>query len=100
MGLIDKLKNNYEYYKVDKYTKRRNSQSQFTSHDSNYYQQVYRNGSYINPGEVSHCEKTSVPLAYKQSLWTVLQPFKKTKKSPSINMKHLNTSEAYTLGLQ
>lgn len=105
MGLIDKIKSNYDYYKVDKFTKRRSIYSQFESHDRQYYEQVYRDGVYLSPDSVSSRSSTSSPshsrLHYKGSRWSLPDMFKKSShKKPFGNTtpNQLKTSEAYTLG--
>ncbi|CEG83984.1 hypothetical protein RMATCC62417_17842 [Rhizopus microsporus] len=67
MGFIEKIKNNIDYYKLDKYTKRRVSQSQFESHDRRYYENVYRDGDYIDPSQAQYSGPTRSHLSYKQS---------------------------------
>lgn len=75
MGLLDKLKNSYDYYKVDKYTKRRVSQSHFESHDRRYYENAYRDGDYLTPEDIANGNMTNSPthshLTYKQSRWVI-----------------------------
>jgi hypothetical protein len=100
MGLLDKLKNSYDYYKVDKYTKRRVSQSQFESHDRRYYENAYRDGDYLSPEDVGHYDgSASSHLSYKQSRWSLPDVFKKHHKKPlTVAASQLKTSENYTLG--
>ena len=100
MGFIDKLKNSYDYYKVDKYTKRRVSQSQFESHDRQYYKQAYRDGDYLSPQEFTPNPRHST-LSYKQSRWSLPDLLKKSnssKKTLSVATSQLKTSETYNLG--
>ncbi|KAI8988267.1 hypothetical protein BDF20DRAFT_904948 [Mycotypha africana] len=103
MGLIDRIKNSYDYHKVDKYTKRRVSQSQFGSYDRRYYEQVYRNGDYLRPEEIhstnsSSRSSSSNHLSYKQSRWSIPDFLKKShRKSLTVAAAQLKTSETYTL---
>ncbi|OBZ84586.1 hypothetical protein A0J61_07364 [Choanephora cucurbitarum] len=105
MGLIEKLKNSYDYRKVDKYTKRRVSQSQFQSQDRRYYETAYRDGDYLDPedmrtGRYDPNAPTSTRLAYKQSRWSFTDLLSKnnTQKKPmTITSSQIRTSESYTL---
>ncbi|ORZ21291.1 hypothetical protein BCR42DRAFT_407239 [Absidia repens] len=47
MGLVDTIKRRYDLRQVDKYTKRRMSQSQFESRDRDYYNSIYVDGAYL-----------------------------------------------------
>ncbi|KAI7903517.1 uncharacterized protein BX663DRAFT_506728 [Cokeromyces recurvatus] len=102
MGLIDKIKNSYDYYKVDKYTKRRTSQSQFESHDRRYYENVYRDGDYLNPEDVmnNNASKNTTHLAYRNSRWSFPELLRKSSKKqlPAVVASQLKNSENYTLG--
>lgn len=101
MGLIDKLKSNYDYYKVDKFTKRRLSQSQFESHDRQYYEQVYRDGDYLSPDSSTRSSTSSSRshLQYKNPRWSISGMLKKSNKKPlGSTANQLKTSEAYNLG--
>jgi hypothetical protein len=100
MGLLDKLKTSYDYYKVDKYTKRRVSQSQFESHNRQYYENAYRDGDYVSPEDSRYYDgSSSSHLSYKQSRWTLPDVFKKNNKKPlSVAASQLKNSENYTLG--
>ncbi|KAI9277458.1 hypothetical protein BY458DRAFT_505032 [Sporodiniella umbellata] len=98
MGLIEKFKDNLSYYKLDKYTRRRLSQSQFESHDRSYYENAYRDGDYVDPQQ-----RPSTPnrtqLSYKQSRWSVHELWRKSSVSTkSMPTQQLRTSETYTLG--
>lgn len=100
MGLIDKIKNSYDYYKVDKYTKRRVSQSQFESHDRQYYENTYRDGDYLSPDQVVHSPNRNSILSYKQSRWSFPDLLKKSnsKRTLSVATSQLKTSETYNMG--
>ncbi|KAG2214326.1 uncharacterized protein EV154DRAFT_489636 [Mucor mucedo] len=98
MGLIDKIKNSYDYYKVDKYTKRRVSQSQFESHDRRYYENAYRDGDYVNPQDLStDTSSQHSRLSYKPSRWS-FHDLMKSKKQLTVATSQLKTSETYTYG--
>ncbi|KAI9354419.1 hypothetical protein BD770DRAFT_392311 [Pilaira anomala] len=99
MGLVDKIKSSYEYYKVDKYTKRRVSQSQFESHDRRYYENAYRDGDYIDPRDSASVSSKQSYLTYKQPRWSFPDMLKKSnKKTLTVAASQLKTSETYTLG--
>lgn len=99
MGLIDKLKSGYDHYKIDKYTKRRVSQSQFESHDRQYYENAYRDGDYLSPEEAIHTPNRNSFLLYKQSRWSLPDLLKKSnKKTLTVATSQLRTSETYNLG--
>ncbi|KAI8085831.1 uncharacterized protein B0P05DRAFT_578230 [Gilbertella persicaria] len=105
MGLIDKIKNTYDYHKVDKYTKRRVSQSQFQSQDRRYYETAYRDGDYLDPqdmrtGRYDPNAPTSTHLSYKQSRWSFTDLLTKnnSKKPMTVATSQIRTSESYTLG--
>ncbi|KAL1933327.1 hypothetical protein VTP01DRAFT_7417 [Rhizomucor pusillus] len=48
MGLLDKLRTQYELLQLKKFTTRRPEQSNFEFHDREYYEVVYRNGVYLD----------------------------------------------------
>ncbi|ORE10548.1 hypothetical protein BCV72DRAFT_15124 [Rhizopus microsporus var. microsporus] len=96
MGFIEKIKNNIDYYKLDKYTKRRVSQSQFESHDRRYYENVYRDGDYIDPSQAQYSGPTRSHLSYKQSRWSFHEMLKKPVNKSAT--RHIRTSETYTFG--
>jgi hypothetical protein len=102
MGLIDKIKSSYDYYKVDKYTKRRVSQSQFESHDRHYYEHAYRDGDYLAPEDIasgSNYSQNPSHLTYKQSRWSIPGLLKKSsKKTLTVATGQLKTSETYNFG--
>ncbi|KAG2203705.1 hypothetical protein INT46_001735 [Mucor plumbeus] len=99
MKLLDKLKSSLDYYKADKYTKRRLSQSQFESHDRRYYETTYRDGSYLNPEDLVSSFDTSSNLSYKQKGWNLHDLLKKSnRKSLAVATSQIRTSESYTLG--
>ncbi|KAK4513614.1 Methionine synthase (5-methyltetrahydrofolate--homocysteine methyltransferase) [Mucor velutinosus] len=100
MGLLDKIKSSYDYYKVDKYTRRRVSQSQFESHDRRYYESIYRDGAYLSPDETSYCDTTATTshLSYKQKGWVLPDLLKKSNRKSLVSKSQMKTSETYTLG--
>ncbi|KAL9542519.1 hypothetical protein MBANPS3_008569 [Mucor bainieri] len=98
MGLLDKIKSSYDYYKVDKYTRRRVSQSQFESHDRRYYENIYRDGAYLSPDETSSYDSTPSHLSYKQKGWALPDLLKKSNRKSLVSKSQMKTSETYTLG--
>ena len=98
MGLIDKLKDNFDYYKLDKYTKRRASKSQFESHDRRYYENAYRDGEYVDPGQAQYPNHNRTYLSYKHHRWSFNDLLKKPTSSKSVATSQIRTSETYTLG--
>lgn len=98
MGLIEKLKDNFDYYKLDKYTRRRLSQSQFESHDRRYYETVYRDGDYINPTTQVRSTPSRSHLSYKQSRWSIHELWRKGSNNKTVAATQLRISETYTLG--
>lgn len=97
MGLIDKIKNSYDYHKVDKYTKRRVSQSQFESHDRRYYENAYQDGDYVNPQDLALDTSQPSRSSYKPSGWS-FHDLLKNKKALTVATSQLKTSETYTYG--
>ncbi|GAN10706.1 hypothetical protein MAM1_0389c10251 [Mucor ambiguus] len=98
MGLLDKIKSSYDYHKVDKYTRRRVSQSQFESHDRRYYESIYRDGAYLSPDEVSSYETATSYPGYKKKGWTLQDLLKKSNRQSLVSKSQMKTSETYTLG--
>lgn len=98
MGFLDKIKNSYDYYKVDKYTRRRVSQSQFESHDRRYYESIYRDGAYLSPDETSSYDTAASHLSYKQKGWALPDLLKKSNRKSLVSKSQMKTSETYTLG--
>lgn len=89
---MNKLKNNYEYYKAEKYTKRRLSQSQFESHDRRYYENVYCDGDYLDSNQSGG--HSLGHLSYRESKWSLPDFLKKSKKQSWSGP--ISTSETYT----
>ncbi|KAI8643077.1 hypothetical protein BD408DRAFT_162339 [Parasitella parasitica] len=99
MGFVEKIKSTYDYYKLDKYTKRRVSQSQFESHDRRYYENIYRDGAYLSPEESNSNNSSSSHGSCKQKRWSLHDLVKKAnRKSPAVTASQTKTSETYTLG--
>ncbi|KAI8979425.1 hypothetical protein BDF20DRAFT_504367 [Mycotypha africana] len=48
MGIVDKLRTQYALHQVHKYTKRRNSQTDFEPKSKDYYKVHYSDGVYLN----------------------------------------------------
>ncbi|KAI7872131.1 hypothetical protein BDF14DRAFT_1877938 [Spinellus fusiger] len=49
VDLIDKVKNQYTIWKLEKYTKRRSFIPEYDSKDKEYYRQYYQDGIYHDP---------------------------------------------------
>ncbi|KAG1474716.1 hypothetical protein G6F56_000184 [Rhizopus delemar] len=99
MGLVEKFKDNIGYYKLEKYTKRRVSKSQFESHDRRYYENAYRDGVYVDPDQAQCDNSTRTYLSYKQQpRWSFTDLLKKPNNSKSAATTHLKNSENYNSG--
>ncbi|RUS27499.1 hypothetical protein BC938DRAFT_483151 [Jimgerdemannia flammicorona] len=62
MGLLDKLKSQYEVWKIEKYTKRRSAMTpEFEQRDAEYYRTNYQNGVYVNNGDAAKGSATDLP---------------------------------------
>ncbi|CAO3689380.1 unnamed protein product [Umbelopsis ramanniana] len=48
MGFIDKIRTQYDLLKVEKYTKRRRSETVFEERDREFYRENYRDGVYLH----------------------------------------------------
>ncbi|KAL4210817.1 hypothetical protein AB4K20DRAFT_1902560 [Rhizopus microsporus] len=84
MGFIEKLRTQYELHQVNKYTRRRETQSDFEFKNKDYYKANYQNGVYISAPQ-------------KIYLWTATVCYlKKAKKRKSIALEQNKTSESYT----
>ncbi|KAI9488408.1 hypothetical protein BDB00DRAFT_848304 [Zychaea mexicana] len=107
MGFIEKLRAQYEMRKVNKYTKRRLSQSQFASHDRTYYDSVYRDGVYLDHGSSdSNLHVDNNNNNNNKSRWSLSDLLKRSQsistgqnKSTSLAASQYKTSETYTLGI-
>ncbi|KAI9315182.1 hypothetical protein BX666DRAFT_1860936 [Dichotomocladium elegans] len=92
MGFMEKLKMQYDLRKINKYTKRRLSQSQFASHDRQYYDTVYRDGVYLESApDIS-------PRRSSSTRWSALLK-RNGSNSNSLAASQYKTSETYTLGV-
>ncbi|CAO3687214.1 unnamed protein product [Rhizopus stolonifer] len=84
MGFFDKLRTQYDLRQVNKYTKRRETNSDFDFKDKDYYKAAYRDGIY-----------SSTPQ--KLDLRSVITGYiKKTKKRKSLALDQNKTSESYS----
>ncbi|KAI8365591.1 hypothetical protein BD560DRAFT_401992 [Blakeslea trispora] len=99
MGLIDKLKSQYDLYQVNQYTKRREGQSGFEFKNKDHYKATYKDGVYADihkrsshPTPSSH--KPGVP-----SLFTDIIKKTTPKKRRSLAVELNKTSESYTLSV-
>jgi hypothetical protein len=84
MGFISKLRTQYDLMQLNKYTKRREMQSDFEFKNKDYYKASYHDGVYSNTPQ-------------KVRLWSMtLEYLKKTKKRKSLALEQNKTSESYT----
>ncbi|KAL0091345.1 hypothetical protein J3Q64DRAFT_1827861 [Phycomyces blakesleeanus] len=99
MGLVEKMRHKLDLHKLDQYTKRRRSQSQFESHDRSYYEAAYHDGDYLDPTDSNSptSNRNHPSLSYKSNGWSITDVFKKNKSTAGPNI-HLKTSETYTYG--
>ena len=97
MGFIDKLRSQYEMRKVNKYTKRRLSQSQFASHDRTYYDNVYHDGAYLDKGDKDDKARWSFADLLKRS--QSISYNHGSKHNTSLAASQYKTSETYTLDI-
>ncbi|KAG2207353.1 hypothetical protein INT47_006827 [Mucor saturninus] len=93
MGFIDKLKTQYDLHQVNRYTKRREEQSDFDFKDKDYYRATYRDGVY-SPTFSRRSSSSSVVSTWSNNLSDLI--FKKKRKSLATEQN--KTSESYTLG--
>lgn len=95
MGFIDKLRTQYDLHQVNRYTKRREEQSDFDFKDKDYYRATYRDGVYSPTfSRRSSSSSSSVVTTWSNN---VTDLFKKTKRR-SLATEQNKTSESYTLG--
>ncbi|CAO3620027.1 unnamed protein product [Mucor hiemalis] len=92
MGFLDKLKTQYDLHQVNRYTKRREAQSDFEFKDKDYYRATYRDGVYMD----SNSRRSSSTSSRKSSIWTFSDIIKKKRRSLATEQN--KTSESYTLG--
>ncbi|KAI8639660.1 hypothetical protein BD408DRAFT_421086 [Parasitella parasitica] len=103
MGFIEKLKTQYDLHQVNRYTKRREAQSDFEFKDKDYYRATYRDGVYSCEDSMpSFSRRSSSSSRRSVGAWfTVPELLRKTtkKKRRSLATEQNKTSESYTLGL-
>ncbi|CAO3650396.1 unnamed protein product [Cunninghamella blakesleeana] len=121
MGLVEKLKRQYDLRQIDKYTKRRIVNSQFESHDRDYYNAIYVDGDYLHQDDLndlrlnhekkrsSYSSTTSSTSSYstyhrRTEGWSLTSMIKRassfsrhSRPHLSIAAQKLKTSETYTL---
>ncbi|KAH8553633.1 hypothetical protein BGW37DRAFT_486490 [Umbelopsis sp. PMI_123] len=93
MGLIDKIRAQYDLLKVDKYTRRRRSESVFEDRDREFYRENYRDGVYLHrsPAEM---DSGGRPTMVKRAS-TISSMVMKAGRKNSPNIK---SSETYNNG--
>ncbi|KAG2172233.1 hypothetical protein INT43_004774 [Umbelopsis isabellina] len=97
MGLIDKIRTQVDLIRVDKYTKRRRSETVFQGEDRDFYRDNYQNGVYLHHSQSSSTEQSEPPrrasmIRQASSLSNVVM--KAGRKSPP----HIKSSETYNNG--
>ncbi|ORX42177.1 hypothetical protein DM01DRAFT_1341107 [Hesseltinella vesiculosa] len=90
MGWVTSLKRNYDLHQLNKYTKRRSTQSPFEGRSKAYYDQVYVDGHYKTDQLANAKERQ------RQSLSSILK-FSPSRHTPSLATQQLKTSESYTV---
>jgi hypothetical protein len=103
MGFIDKLKTQYDLHQVNRYTKRREAQSDFEFKDKDYYRATYRDGVYSSVDNTPSFSRRSSSSSRKSVVawFAVPDLLKKTtqRKRKSLATEQNKTSESYTLGV-
>ncbi|KAI8086502.1 uncharacterized protein BX664DRAFT_158939 [Halteromyces radiatus] len=106
MGLVDTLKRRYDLRQVDKYTKRRMSQSQFESRDRDYYNSVYIDGYYLQEKDMNRHnskDKQNHPFGLSSSSihrldrWSLPSFLRRPSQQQSLATQQTKTSESYTM---
>ncbi|KAI8881138.1 hypothetical protein K501DRAFT_286535 [Backusella circina FSU 941] len=101
MGFFDKLRTQYDLHQVNKYTRRRGSQSDFEFRDKDYYRAAYRDGVYLEDTSVPRRSSSSSSSTRKTAAWSTVSDLIRrstTKKRRSLAHEQNKTSESYTLG--
>ncbi|KAI8584616.1 hypothetical protein K450DRAFT_217170 [Umbelopsis ramanniana AG] len=97
MGLIDKIRTQYDLLKVEKYTKRRRSETVFEERDRDFYREHYRDGVYLHrsPSDVDTLDGATPRPAMVKRASTISSMVMKAgrKNSPTIK-----SSETYNNG--
>lgn len=102
MGLIDKLRAQYEIRKISKYTERRANQSHFEFHDRAYYDNVYRDGVYVHPEGRPRYSSSSNSSSSSNLPWVatlsgmIRRSSQGSAHSGSLAASQMKTSETYT----
>lgn len=102
MGFIDKLRTQYDLHQVNRYTKRREEQSDFEFKDKDFYRTNYRDGVYSSMENTSPSfSRRSSSSSRKSSVvsWSsTVSDLIKKKKRRSLATEQNKTSESYTMG--
>ncbi|KAI9245965.1 hypothetical protein BY458DRAFT_528315 [Sporodiniella umbellata] len=84
MGFFDKLRSQYDLRQVNRYTKRRETSSDFDFKDKDYYKAAYRDGTYASTPQ-------------KLDLRSVISGYiRKSRKRKSYALDQNKTSESYS----
>jgi hypothetical protein len=96
MGLIDKIRTQVDLIRVDKYTKRRRSETVFQGEDRDFYRDNYQNGVYLHHSQSSteQNEPTRRASMIRQASSLSNVVMKAGRKSPP----HIKSSETYNNG--
>lgn len=95
MGLFDKIKNQYEVWKIEKYTKRRSAMTpDFEQRDAEYYKQNYQNGVYVSNTSAPSNGPTAPEMPARVNSLSSLGSKAKRNKSQRI----VRCSETYNEG--
>lgn len=103
MGFLEKLRTQYDLHQVNRYTKRREAQSDFESKNKDYYRATYRDGVYMTEQDTaspSSSRRSSSSSQKSVVAWsTVSDLIKKTthRKRRSLATEQNKTSESYTM---
>ncbi|KAI8080783.1 uncharacterized protein B0P05DRAFT_539613 [Gilbertella persicaria] len=94
MGLLDKLKTQYDLHQVTQYTKRREAYSDFEFKNKDYYKAAYQDGVYADIQK-----RPSITRRSSSMLLVVSDLIKRktNKKRRSLATELNRTSESYTM---
>ncbi|GAB5585267.1 hypothetical protein Unana1_00167 [Umbelopsis nana] len=96
MGIIDKIRTQYDLLKVEKYTKRRRSETVFEERDKDFYRENYRDGVYLHrtPPTTDPFDTSARPTMVKRASTLSSIVMKAGRK----NSQNIKSSETYNNG--
>ena len=96
MGFIDKIRTQYDLLKVEKYTKRRRSETVFEERDREFYRENYRDGVYLHrsTSDVDTLDGARRPAMVKRASTISSMVMKAGRK----NSPTIKSSETYNNG--